>query len=57
MATYRNYWKCKRCGNRWSFDGNLYDYDCRCPECGKLTTTKTWECIRKEWISGVRDIW
>ena len=57
MATYRNYWKCKRCGNRWSFDGNLYDYDCRCPECGDLTTTKTWECIRKEWISGVRDIW
>ena len=48
MARYRNYWKCRRCGHRWSFECNLYDYDGRCPECGKLTTTKTWQCVRSD---------
>ena len=42
---YRTYFRCKRCGERWSFDCNLYGYDEHCPKCGTLTTAKTWKCL------------
>ena len=52
---YRTYWRCKSCGNRWSYDCNLAGFNCRCPACGNMTNPKTWECIRSikvPWVGG-----
>ena len=37
---YRTYWRCKSCGNRWSYDCNLAGFNCRCPACGNMTESE-----------------